>query len=152
MSDYLVREVRAAANIEVRLNTRVVDGGGTRRLEHLTLQDDATGATETVPSSALFVLIGATPHTEWLAGILSRDTHGFILTGADLPVSAPGEPTSPRSPLQLETSRPGVFAVGDVRHRSIKRVAAAVGEGSTAVQMVHEYLAHGQGGAGTPPA
>jgi thioredoxin reductase (NADPH) len=156
MSDYLVREVRAAPNIEVRLNTRVVDGGGTRRLEHLTLHDDATGATETVPAGALFVLIGATPHTEWLAGILSRDRHGFILTGADLPVSAPGDRTSHRSPLQLETSQPGVFAVGDVRHRSIKRVAAAVGEGSAAVQLVHQYLAdghaHGHVAAGTSPA
>jgi thioredoxin reductase (NADPH) len=150
MSDYLVRDVRAAPNIEVRLNTRVVDGGGTRRLEHLTLHDDVTGATETVPAGALFVLIGATPHTEWLAGVLRRDRHGFILTGADLPVAAPAYRTSNRAPLQLETSQPGVFAAGDVRHRSIKRVAAAVGEGSTAVQLVHQYLAHGQIAAGPP--
>src|SRR4030095_8374916 len=81
MSDYLVREVRAAPNIRVRLNTRVVDGGGTRRLEHLTLHDDATAGTETVPAGTLFVLIGATPHTEWLDGILLRDRHGFIITG-----------------------------------------------------------------------
>jgi thioredoxin reductase (NADPH) len=151
MSDYLVREIRGTPTIEVRLNTRIVDGGGAGRLEHLTLQDDATAVTETVPASALFVLIGATPHTEWLAGTLSRDPHGFILTGADLPVAAPGDQLSPGSPLQLETSQRGVFAVGDVRHRSIKRVAAAVGEGSTAVQMVHQYLAQNHVAAGTPP-
>ena len=141
MSDYLVREVRAAPNIRVRLNTRVVDGGGTRRLEHLTLHDDASAGTETVPAGALFVLIGATPHTEWLEGILLRDRHGFIITGTDLPTTAPSDPTSYRSPLHLETSQPGVFAAGDARHRSIKRVAAAVGEGAAAVQLVHQYLA-----------
>ena len=141
MSDYLVREVRAAPNIQVRLNTRVVDGGGAQRLQHLTLHDDATGGTETVTAAALFVLIGATPHTEWLDRILVRDRHGFILTGTDLPATAPGDRTSHRSPLQLETSQPGVFAAGDARHRSIKRVAAAVGEGAAAVQLVHQYLA-----------
>jgi thioredoxin reductase (NADPH) len=144
MSDYLVREVRAVPNIRVRLNTRVVDGGGTGRLEYLILQDQATAGPETVPAGALFVLIGATPHTEWLAGILHRDRHGFILTGTDVPAAAPGDRTSDRSPLQLETSQPGVFAVGDVRHRSIKRVAAAVGEGAAAVQLVHQHLADGQ--------
>jgi thioredoxin reductase (NADPH) len=150
MSDYLIREVRAAPNIRVRLNTRVVDGGGTGRLEHLTLQDDATADTETVPAEALFVLIGATPHTEWLDRILLRDRHGFILTGTDLPATAPGDQTSHRSPLQLETSQPGVFAAGDTRHRSIKRVAAAVGEGAASIQLVHQYLADSHVAAATP--
>ena len=141
MSDYLVREVRATPNIQVRVNTRVVDGGGTRRLEHLILHDDATAGAETVPAGALFVLIGATPHTEWLDGILLRDRHGFVITGTDLPPTASGDRTFYQSPLQLETSQPGVFAAGDARHRSIKRVAAAVGEGAAAVQLVHQYLA-----------
>jgi thioredoxin reductase (NADPH) len=141
MSDYLARAVRAAPNIRMRLNTRVVGGGGTRRLEHLTLHDDVTADTETVAAGAPFVLIGATPHTEWLDKILVRDRHGFILTGTDLPPTAPGDRTFHRSPLQLETSQPGVFAAGDARHRSIKRVAAVVGEGAAAVQLVHQYLA-----------
>jgi hypothetical protein len=89
MSDYLVREVRAASNIRVRLNTRVVDGGGTPRLEHLTLHDDVTAGIETVPAGALFVLIGATTHTEWLDRILVRDRHGFVITGTDLPRRRP---------------------------------------------------------------
>jgi thioredoxin reductase (NADPH) len=133
-----------------RLNTRIVDGGGTRRLEHLTLHDDATAGTETVQAGALFVLIGATPHTEWLDTILLRDRHGFILTGTDLPATAPADRTYHRPPLQLETSQPGVFAAGDARHRSIKRVAAAVGEGAAAVQLVHQYLADRHVAAATP--
>jgi thioredoxin reductase (NADPH) len=142
MSDYLVKELQANDTITVRMGTQVVAAGGAGRLEQLTLHDAGTGATETVPAAALFILIGAQPRTEWLAGTLQRDQHGFVLTGPDLLQG--GRPPSgwplDRVPLPLETSLPGVFAAGDVRHRSVKRVASAVGEGSIAVQLVHDYL------------
>ena len=107
------------------------------------MQDINTETTQSVPAAALFVLIGAQPHTNWLPPGIRRDGRGFILTGADLPAELPaaGEPERPRPPLLLETSLPGVFAAGDVRHGSVKRVAAAVGEGGIAIQSVHQYLA-----------
>ncbi len=142
MSDYLVKELQANDAIAVLLGTQVVAAGGAGRLEHLSLQDARTATTETVPAAALFILIGAQPRTEWLAGTLQLDEHGFVLTGPDLLQG--GQPPSAwpldRLPLLLETSLPGVFAAGDVRHRSIKRVASAVGEGSIAIQLVHDYL------------
>jgi thioredoxin reductase (NADPH) len=142
MSHYLIKEIEATENIQVLLNTRVLDGGGQGRLEYLVLEDSASGRTETVPAAALFVLIGARPRTGWLPEEIARDSRGFILTGRDLPQD--GQPSRrwplERPPLLLETSMPGVFAAGDVRHRSVKRVASAVGEGSIAIQLVHEYL------------
>lgn len=143
MSDYLVQEIAAADNIEVRLRTRIVDGYGRQRLESLVLQHIATEAIETVPATALFVLIGAQPHTSWLPKEILCDPRGFVLTGPDLRAaqSAASEPAQSRPRLLLETSMPGVFAAGDVRHGSVKRVAAAVGEGGTAIQSVHQYLA-----------
>ncbi|HET9292576.1 MAG TPA: FAD-dependent oxidoreductase [Actinomycetes bacterium] len=146
MSDYLVRKVEATPNIAVLLHTEVVDGHGRQRLEGLTLRDRHTGATREVPASAMFVLIGAEPRTDWLEGAVERDERGYLLTGRDLLRDGrppPGWPLE-RQPLPLETSLPGVFAVGDVRYRSVKRVASAVGEGSIAVQLVHEYLADAQ--------
>jgi thioredoxin reductase (NADPH) len=143
MSDYLVKELQANDTITVRLSTQVVAAGGAGRLEQLTLHHAHTGHTETVPAGALFVLIGAQPRTEWLAGTLARDQHGFLLTGPDLLQGGrppPGWPLD-RLPLPLETSLPGVFAAGDVRYRSIKRVASAVGEGSIAIQLANQYLA-----------
>jgi thioredoxin reductase (NADPH) len=142
MSDYLVKELQANDAITVRLGIQVVAAHGTGRLERLALRDARAGATETVPAAALFILIGAQPRTQWLAGTLELDEHGFVLTGGDLPRqgrSAPGWPLD-RPPLALETSVPGVFAAGDVRHRSTKRVASAVGEGSIAMQLAHDYL------------
>ena len=150
ISDYLVQKIEATPNISVVLHTEVVEGHGRQRLEGLTLRDRHTGATRTVPASAVFVLIGAEPHTDWLEGVVERDERGYVLTGSDLqrdgrlPDSWPLE----RPPLSLETSLPGVFAAGDVRYRSIKRVASAVGEGSIAVTLVHEYLADLQERAG----
>lgn len=143
MSDYLVQEIRAADNIDVRLRTRIVDGYGKQRLESLVLQDIESETTQTVPAAALFVLIGAQPHTTWLPSSIHRDRRGFILTGADLlaELAAAQAPAPPRAPLLLETSLPGVFAAGDVRCGSVKRVAAAVGEGGIAIQSVHQYLA-----------
>jgi thioredoxin reductase (NADPH) len=142
MSDYLVKEIAVADNIDVRLNTEIIDGQGEHRLHSLTLRDTISGATEMVPATALFILIGAQPHTNWLPGTIRCDERGFILTGHDL-LHVGGLPTDwtpDRPPLMFETSLPGVFAVGDVRYQSVKRVASAVGEGSMAIQQVHEYL------------
>ena len=142
MSDYLIKEIEDTHNVGYRLDTRVVGGGGKGRLERLVLEDSAVGHTETVSAAALFVLIGAEPRTGWLPEKIARDKRGFILTGVDVPS---GEHTtdrgaSTRPPMPLETSMPGVFATGDVRHGSVKRVASAVGEGSIAIRMVHEHL------------
>jgi thioredoxin reductase (NADPH) len=142
MSDYLIKEIEATENIVVRLNTVVMDGGGEGRLERLFLEDSLSGDTGTVPAAGLFVLIGAQPHTGWLPEEIERDQQGFVFTGRDLP--SYGRPRHGwhlgRLPLPMETRIPGVFAVGDARHGSVKRVASAVGEGSIAVQMIHEYL------------
>jgi thioredoxin reductase (NADPH) len=133
MSDYLIRELDGTANIAVRLHTEVAAGDGERRLERLLLRDRRSGREEPVDAAALFVMIGATPHTGRLPDSILRDQHGFIRTGADLL-------ELDRPPLPLETSMPGVFAVGDVRAGSVKRVASAAGEGSVAIQQVHQYL------------
>lgn len=136
MSRYLIDEIEAAPNVDVRTHAQVVDGGGDGRLAWLTLRDGTTGAETREEATALFVLIGAVPHTDWLPGAIPRDRWGYVLTGADL-----GDAWSlPRAPATLETGAPGVFAVGDVRHRSVKRVASAVGEGAVVVQHVHEHL------------
>lgn len=142
MSAYLLREIERAKNIEVRLNTRVIDGRGEQRLEGILLENTERGAREEVDAVALFILIGAAPHTAWLGDAVARDRRGFVLTGGDLSTGLDGEPRWPlaRPPRPFETSLPGVFAVGDVRHGSIKRVASAVGEGSIAVSFIHEYL------------
>ncbi|HZA20250.1 MAG TPA: NAD(P)/FAD-dependent oxidoreductase, partial [Actinomycetota bacterium] len=137
MSHYLIKEIGAVYNIEPRLGTRVVDGGGQGRLEHITVEG-STGVRVDIPTSALFALIGAQPHTAWLPDAIARDERGFLLAGPDAESS--GAWPLERSPLQLETSMPGVFAVGDVRGGSVKRVASAVGEGSIVVQLVHEFL------------
>jgi thioredoxin reductase (NADPH) len=148
MSDYLIKGIEDADNVLVRTNTRLTGGGGEGHLEHLTIEDSSAGRTETVPADALFVLIGAEPHTEWLPEEISRDERGFIITGQDLlrDGHTPGGPSPRRLPAPLETSMPGVFAVGDVRHRSVKRVASAVGEGSAAIQQVHEHLSRAPDG------
>ena len=113
MSEYLVTQIKATSNIVIRLNTRVVDGRGEHRLEALVVEDGSTGRREEVAAAAVFVLIGAEPRTDWLADVLQRDDRGFILTGHDVDASA-WAPLRP--PLPFETSLPGVFAVGDVRH------------------------------------
>ena len=152
MSDYLTREIKATANITVRLHTEVTEGHGSSHLEALTLRDRQDGRTEQVSTVALFVLIGGEPRTRWLPDTVQR-RHGYILTGRDV-VRAGSHPSRwplDRAPLPLETSIPGVFAAGDARYRSIKRVASAIGEGATAVRLVHEYLAGGLPDE-TPPA
>jgi thioredoxin reductase (NADPH) len=142
MSSYLVTEISKTANIRVRPCTEVTGGHGQCSLETLTLRHRVSGVTETVPAAAVFVMIGAEPRTSWLPGSIERDDEGFIRTGRDLHRAGelPAGWPLKRSPLMLETSVPGVFAAGDVRHRSVKRVASAVGEGATAIQLVHEHL------------
>ena len=137
MSDYLVREIGNAANVHVRYRSEVAGGGGGGRLEYLLVRDRDSGRTESLPAAGLFILIGAQPFTGWLPGTIQRDRWGFILTGPD---AAPHWPLE-RAPFLFETTTPGVFAVGDVRHGSVKRVASAVGEGSVAIRLVHDYLA-----------
>jgi thioredoxin reductase (NADPH) len=142
MSEYLIKEIAGTPNIAVRPNTVVVGGGGGPVLENLVLQDRVSGAIETVPAAAVFVLIGAEPRTQWLADAVVRDRWGFVVTGTDL-LTDGGFPAGwplARPPMFLETSLPGVFAVGDVRHGSVKRVASAVGEGSIAIRFIHDYL------------
>jgi len=143
MSDYLIREIDAAPNVNVCFGVQVTGGTGTGHLESLVLADTASGARRTVPADALFVLIGAQPRTQWLGEAIARDQRGFILTGPDLPAGTGGRhwhPPPARPPLPLETSLPGVFAAGDVRQGSVKRVASAVGEGAAAIPLVHSYL------------
>jgi thioredoxin reductase (NADPH) len=142
MSDYLIRQIDATPNIDVCYRVQVANGTGTSTggLESLALKDTASGERRSVPADALFVLIGSQPRTQWLGDAIARDQWGFILTGPDLP-TATGHRWSPGRPqLPLETSLPGVFAVGDVRQGSVKRVASAVGEGAAAIPLVHRYL------------
>jgi thioredoxin reductase (NADPH) len=142
MSQYLIDEITATANIDVRTGTRIAAAEGTGQLQALTLTETRTGRTQTVPASALVILIGAVPHTDWLPPRVGRDEHGFVVTGSDFrPGRKPAASwTLPRPPLPLETSMPGVFAAGDVRHGSVKRVASAVGEGSVATTQLTQYL------------
>ena len=142
MSEYLIREIEATPNLAVRLNTEVTDCHGIEHLDALTLHDVLQDRIEPVAASALFVLIGGEPHTQWLPATVQTD-HGYILTGRDVVRDGAVGACWPldRAPLPLETSIPGVFAVGDARYRSLKRVASAVGDGATAVRLAHEYLA-----------
>jgi thioredoxin reductase (NADPH) len=143
MSKYLIDDIANTPNIEVQTQAQVAAVHGKERLEEISIACGKTGTVDRVSASSLFVFIGAEPGTDWLSGFIERDSKGFILTGPDLlkdgkrPRGWPLE----RDPGLLETSVPGVFAVGDVRHGSIKRVASSVGEGSIAVQFVHHYLA-----------
>ncbi|UXA08044.1 FAD-dependent oxidoreductase [Mycobacterium sp. SMC-2] len=139
MSHYLIQQIQQRPNITVRTCTEVRRAVGDDHLERLTLVDNRTGKTEDVSCARMFIFIGAAPRTEWLDGVLARDDHGFVLTGPDLRNVCGW--TLDRPPHHLETSVPGVFATGDVRAESAKRVAAAVGEGSMAVMLVHRYLA-----------
>jgi thioredoxin reductase (NADPH) len=138
MSHYLARQIESTANVDVRLSSEVVGGGGDGWLDHLVVRSDA-GDEQVVEAQGLFLMIGARPRTDWLPPAITRDSRGFVLTGLDLADDC-GWPLE-RSPFLLETSMPGVFAAGDVRHGAVKRVASAVGEGSIAIQLVHQLVA-----------
>jgi thioredoxin reductase (NADPH) len=146
VSRYLVDRIRRTENIVVRTNHTVVAAEGRGHLEWLTIQNVKTGATERVPATELFVFIGATPRTEWLADEIARDAQGFILSGVDLAYDDErfrrAWPLA-REPFLLETTMPGAFVAGDVRRGSAKRIGAAVGEGAMAVQLIHQYCRAG---------
>ena len=142
MSHYLVRRIESTENIEVRLNTEIAECQGLTRLEGLGLRSNGSGAVESVAAEYLFAFLGAAPHTQWLDGLVACDERGFILTGLDLdPKVHLRDWPLEREPFMLETNVPGVFACGDARHDSVKRVASAVGEGSVAVSFMHQILA-----------
>jgi thioredoxin reductase (NADPH) len=142
MSSYLIDQIKCTNNIRVLKNSEVRETIGTDRLKKLVIWCKDSKKTQTVSASALFVFIGAQPRTEWLRDLVACDEHGFILSGTDIPSRSKTYSTSPkeRLPFHLETSLPGVFVAGDVRHGSVKRVASAVGEGSMAVMYIHRYL------------
>ena len=144
MSAYLVDQLRALPNVTIRLNASVAGVRGVESLEEITVEDAAAGTRTPEPMDALFLFIGALPRTEWLAGIVERDGAGFIVTGPALARAADGRVAGwplAREPFLLETNVPGIFAAGDVRSRSVKQIASGVGEGSMAVQFVHQHLA-----------
>ncbi|MFB6580928.1 FAD-dependent oxidoreductase [Streptomyces sp. NPDC056402] len=146
MSRYLIDEIDRTPNIEVKVRTTVVRLDGEEHLERLTLHDADTGEDTEVPARFMFTFIGARPHTDWLAGVVERDEYSFVLTGSDLISNGgelPAEWSLERAPYPLETSVPGVFAAGDVRAHSVKRVASGVGEGAMAVSLIHRYRSMG---------
>jgi thioredoxin reductase (NADPH) len=143
MSQYLIHQINETPNIHVLLNSKVTEVHGENRLEFITITNTQTRQVQTVPTSGLYIFIGAVPHTDAVAGLIERDANGFILTGPDLMQNGRERPrgwTLDRQPYLLETNVPGIFAAGDIRHGSMKRVAAGVGEGTIAVQLVHQYL------------
>ena len=142
MSQYLIDQIKDTSNIQVEYRSQVVEVHGQDHLETISIQCDQTGDITRVPAAALFIFIGAEPRTAWLDETVERDSRGFVLTGPDLMRDGkrPKGWSLERDPGLLETNVPGIFAVGDVRHGSIKRVASGVGEGSIAIQFVHQYL------------
>jgi thioredoxin reductase (NADPH) len=143
MSQYLIDQIAETSNITVKTYTSVIEVKGEKCLEAITIKNNRTGEIQTLPATSLFIFIGAAPRTEWLDGIVQRDDRGFILTGPDLLRDGQHVPgwNLERDPYLLETNIPGIFAVGDVRHGSVKRVASGVGEGAICVQFIHQYLA-----------
>ncbi|HEX9676459.1 MAG TPA: FAD-dependent oxidoreductase [Anaerolineales bacterium] len=142
MSQYLVDQIRANPKLEVLLGTTIESVEGDNKLKSVVLRDAETGECRSVPAAALFIFIGAVPHSELVAGVVERNPAGFVLTGPDLMHEGrrPKGWTQPRDPYLLETSVPGIFAAGDIRHGAVRRVASAVGEGAICVSLVHEYL------------
>jgi thioredoxin reductase (NADPH) len=142
MSQYLIDQIKETPNIQIWAHASMVEAHGTTHLEEISVLCSDTNKIERVPASSMFIFIGALPRTEWLAGLVERDERGFILTGPDLMRDGqhPKGWTLDRDPFLLETNVPGIFAVGDVRYGSVKRVASGVGEGSVAVQFIHQYL------------
>jgi thioredoxin reductase (NADPH) len=142
MSQYLIDHIRSVPNIDVRLNTEVIDAGGDQHLERVVLRDRSTGGEERLDAAGLFIFVGAVPHTDFVADLVMRNKQGFILTGPDLMVDGAWPKTwrLERDPFLLETSVPGIFAAGDVVAGVMRRVASAVGQGAVCVSLVHKYL------------
>jgi len=142
MSRYLIEQIERRDNIDVQLGEEVIEVHGSERLEAITVRNRDTGVTRQVATPALFVFIGASPHTEMLGDLVELSSAGFVLTGPDLFVDGerPAGWKLKRDPYLMETSVPGIFAAGDVRYGVMRRVASAVGQGSTAINFVHEYL------------
>jgi thioredoxin reductase (NADPH) len=142
MSQYLIDQIKATPNIQVWTRAGVSEVHGDTHLEEISVLCSDTNELQRVRASAMFIFIGALPRTDWLAGMIERDDRGFIMTGPDLMHGGqrPKGWELERDPFLLETNVPGIFAVGDVRHGSVKRVASGVGEGSVAVQFIHQYL------------
>jgi thioredoxin reductase (NADPH) len=143
MSQYLIEQIKKTPNIEVWPDTEVVEVHGDNHLEAISVRCSRTGTVDRYPAGSLFIYIGALPRTDWLGSCIQRDERGFILSGPDLMNNGKRPAGWPldRDPGLLETSVPGIFVVGDVRHGSVKRVASGVGEGAVAVQFIHQYLA-----------
>jgi thioredoxin reductase (NADPH) len=142
MSQYLIDQIKETPNIQIWSHANIVEAHGETHLEEISVMCSDTNKVERVPASAMYIFIGALPRTDWLSNVVERDDRGFILTGPDLlrDKQHPKGWTLERDPFLLETNVPGIFAVGDVRHGSVKRVASGVGEGSVAVQFIHQYL------------
>jgi thioredoxin reductase (NADPH) len=142
MSQYLETQIAATKNIEVKLNSSVIAVEGADRCEKITIRNGKAQTSESVPASALLIYAGAIPRTEWLAGMVERDAQGYLISGQHLMLDGkrPSGWTAERDPFYLETSVPGIFVAGDVRHRSAKGVTSGVGEGAMAVKLVHQYL------------
>lgn len=142
MSQYLETQIAATKNVEVKLSSSVVAVEGTDHCEKITIQNNKTSVTDTVPASALLIYAGAVPRTDWLADVVERDPQGYLISGQHLMLGGkrPTGWTADRDPFYLETSVPGIFVAGDVRHRSAKGVTSGVGEGAMAVKLVHQYL------------
>jgi len=142
MSRYLIDQIKATPNIQLWSHASVAEVHGDTHLEEVSVLCSDTNKVERVPASSMFIFIGALPRTDWLSGVVERDERGFVLTGPDLIRDGdhPKGWSLERDPFLLETNVPGIFAVGDVRHGSVKRVASGVGEGSVAVQFIHQYL------------
>jgi thioredoxin reductase (NADPH) len=151
MSAYLIEEIMRLPNVELRLDTEAIDGDGADGLEQVTLRNRRTGATDVVTTPALFVMIGAVPHTDWLRDSIDCDSNGFVLTGGDLSPSSL-DSYDDREPMLLETSMPGVFAAGDVRFGSTKRIASAAGEAAVAIAAIHEYFEREAASRPRPPS
>ena len=142
MSQYLIEQIEQTPNIQLWTHASVAEAHGDTHLEEISVLCSDTDKIERVPANAMFIFIGALPRTDWLTDVVERDERGFLLTGPDLirDGQRPKGWALDRDPFLLETNVPGIFAVGDVRHGSIKRVASGVGEGSVAVQFIHQYL------------
>jgi thioredoxin reductase (NADPH) len=142
MSQYLIDQVKQRPNIQIWTHASIAEVHGNSHLEEISVLCSDTNRIERVPVNSVFIFIGALPQTDWISGLIERDERGFILTGPDL-IREGNKPKGwvlDRDPFLLETNIPGIFAVGDVRHGSVKRVASGVGEGSVAVQFIHQYL------------